>query len=799
MTGFLEDLRHGLRLLRKSPGFTAVAALTLALGIGGTAAIFSVVDRVLLRPLPFPEPDRLVMIFENDRLRGTARELASMPDFEDFRAQATVFESLSARQSGDRTITGERDPERVVVARVSASFFPMLGVKPLLGRAFSPDEQIAGKDRVVLLSHGLWQRRFGADRGVVGRPLTIDGEPHTVIGVLAPDGRIPSGTEDAWTPLSPAPTDQFRGVHNTRVHARLKPGVSLAQAQAEMTAIMRRLEEQYPDDNQGRGAVVLPLDEFLVGDLRAPLNVLLGAVGCVLLIAVVNVANLLLARGAAREKEIAIRSALGAGRGRLVRQLLAENLPLAAIGAALGVLLAAWGIDLLRASGPQDIPRLEQAGLDARALGFSAAVSALTWFFFSLWPALRAAAASSLRVSSWRPRAAASRVLVIAEVGLAAILLIGSGLLVRSFWRLLAVDPGYDPKNVLALSLQLPAARYPAPKGWPILEWPQATRFQDQLLEQVKALPGVESAALGIASPLDGGWTTRMTIAGRPAPPPGKQDEPYLRLVGQDYFRVNRIPLCSGRPFAPQDDDRHPKVGMVNESFARRYFPTENPLGQRVNVFGVERQIVAVVGNEKFAGLSRETPPAMYLPYRQNPLSAMTLLVRVAGDPLALAPAVQKQIWAIDRDLAPFDVMSLEQGLALILAQRRFSMLLLAAFAATALALAAVGLYGVIAYWVGRRTQEIGVRMALGADRGEVLRLVAGQGLRLSLIGALAGSAAAAGLTRFLQSQLFGVTASDPLTFLTVPLLLLAVALVACYLPARRATRIEPTVALRYE
>ncbi len=679
----------------------------------------------------------------------------------------------------------------------TGNLFSVLGTRALLGRTLLESDSAPGAADVVVLSEGYWRSRFGADPGVVGQTLRLNGETSTVVGVMPVSVQIPPGAS-LWAPFTLDDMRTARGRYLTVV-GRLREGVSLAQARDEMARLGEALAAEHKERNAGWTVNVQPLHADLVRLVRPGLVLLLLAVAVLLLIACVNVANLLLVRATAREREMAIRTALGAGRGRVVRQVLTENILLAGLGAGWGVLLAAWGIDLLRSAGPQQIPRLELVAIDERVLGFTLAITALTWAVFSLWPAARSAALPSLRVVAWRPRSAASRVLVISEMALAALLLIGAGLLVRSFARLLAVDPGYDPKNVLALSLQLPPARYPAPKGWPILEWPQVSRFQEQLLEQAKALPGVESAALGISTPLDGGWTTRMTIAGRPAPPPGQQDEPYLRLVSEDYFRVARIPLRAGRGLTPHDDDRRPKVGLVNESFVRRYFPTENPLDQRVNVYGVERQIVGVVGNEKFAGLGRETPPAMYLPYRQNPLGSMTLIVRTAGDPLALAPALQKRIWSIDRDLAPFDVMSLEQGLSLALAQRRFTMLLLGVFAATALALAAVGLYGVIAYWVSRRTQELGVRMALGASRGEVLRLVVGQGLRLSVVGAALGAAAAFPLARFLKTELFGVSVTDPATFAVVPLVLIAVAAAACYIPARRATRVEPMAALRYE
>jgi len=573
--------------------------------------------------------------------------------------------------------------------------------------------------------------------------------------------------------------------------------------------IMRRLEATYASDNLGRGAVVVPLHEQIVGDLRTALLLLLGAVGLVLLIACANVANLLLARASAREKEIAIRKALGAERGRLIRQLLTENMALAAIAAGLGLLLAGWGVDLLRAAGPQDIPRLDQVAIDGRVLGFTLALMLVTWALFSLAPAVKASEPGmhdSLKQGGALAGLGRQRMrqyLALSEVALAVVLLIGAGLLMRSFWRLLRVDPGYDPHNVLVLHLNLPASRYPAPKSWPYLQWPQVTGFQSQLLEKIKSQPGVESAAVAFHSPVEGGWTTRMVIAGRPVPPPGEQDEAHFRPVSEDYFQTIRLALRRGRSFTLQDDERHPKVVIINDAFARRYFPTENPLGQSINIYGVPREIVGVAGNEKFLGLNRESPPAMYLPFRQNPLNGLAVIVRAAPgerpDPMRLALSAQKQIWTLDANLAAFDVMSLEDALSSALTQRRFIMSLLVTFGALALILAAVGIYGVIDYSVRQRTREIGIRMALGAQREQVLKSVISQGVKLSLGGAVAGAATALGLTRFLASQLFGVSATDPATFLGAPLLSVLVAALACYIPARRATRVDPVVALRQE
>jgi putative ABC transport system permease protein len=804
MQALWQDLRYGFRMLAAHPGFTAVAALTLALGIGANTAIFTVVDAVLLRGLPYNDPNRLVMVWENDRLRGTRLERASAPDFMDFRAQAQVFEGLSGWQSPDLTITGEGEPERLVAARVSANYFSLLGVRPLAGRGFLPEEEQVGRDKAVVLSQGLWQRRFGADRSVLGKSITLDGESFTVVGVMPAEARIPLNPEELWIPLAFQGSDLFRGVHRLRVFGRLKPGVTLLQAQTEMSGIMRRLEQTYPDDNLGRGAVVVALHEQLVGDSRPALLILYGAVGLVLLIACLNVANLLVARASARGKEIAIRAALGAGRWRVIRQLVTENLALAALGACGGLLLAAWGVDLIRVAGPKDLPRLEQAGMDPAVLSFALAISLLTWVVFSLAPAINLSAPSLHEALKEGGRGGAGRqplrrFLVISETALAMVLLVGAGLLIRSLSRLAQVDPGYDPRNVLTMSLQLPPARYPMPKVWPILKWPQAANFQERLLEKVKARPGVESAALAYSTPASASWTTRMTIVGRPEPPPGEQDEMHFRPVSEEYFRTARLPLEKGRDFTPQDDGRHPLVGIINQSFARRYFAGQDPIGQRIKIYDVARQIVGVVADEKFLGLQMETPPAVYLPFRQNLLNMMSLIVRSSGDPMRLAPGIQRDIWSLDGNLAVFDVTTLEQALATSLAQRRFTMILLGGFAGVALLLAAVGIYGVVSYSVSRRTREIGIRMALGAQKQEMVRLVVGQALRLSLLGVLAGSAGAAGLTGFLKSQLYGVSAIDPATFVAVAVLLTLVALAAAWLPARRATRVDPMVALRYE
>jgi len=802
-----QDLAYGIRLLALNPGFTLVAVLVLALGIGASTAIFTVINTVLLRPLPYPDPERLVMVWENDRLRGTRQEQASAPDFLDFRAQATVFEGLSAWQSTDVTLTGTGEPERLVAARVSANYFSLLGAKPLLGRGFAPEEEQAGRGRVAILSQGLWQRRFGADRGVLGRTVTLDGVSFVVVGVASGVGRVPSNPEELWVPLVFQGSDLYRGVHRFRVYGRLKPGVALQQAQTQMSGIMRRLEQAYPSDNQGRGAVVTLLHDQLVGETRPALWILHGAVGLVLLIACVNVANLLLMRASAREKEMAVRTALGARRARLLRQLLTENLALAVLGAGLGLLAAVWGTDLIRAAGPADVPRLDQAAIDLRVLGFTLLVTLVSWMLFSLAPVIRSSEHGlhyTLKGTAGGGTAGAGRQglrhsLVITEVALAMMLLVGAGLLIRSLWRLSQVQPGYDPRNVLTLALQLPSSRYPMPQQWPILEWPQVAVFQERLLEKLKAEPGVEAAALAYGTPAAATWTTRMTVVGRPEPPPGDQDEVHFRPVSEDYFRAARLPLLRGRGFSIQDDGRRPLVAVVNESFARRYFADQSPLGQRIKLYGVAREIVGVAGNERFLGLAQETPPAAYLPFRQNLLHMMSVVVRAREDPLRLARAIERAVWSLDPNLAVHDVTTLEQALSVSLAQRRFTMILLACFAGMALLLAAVGVYGVVGYSVSRRTREIGLRLALGAEPRRMLALVTGQVLRLSLAGVLAGTAGAAGLTRFLESQLYGVGATDAVTFAAVAAGLLLAALLAGYLPARRATRIDPAVALRSE
>jgi len=795
MSGVWLDLKHGLRMLFRNPGFAAAAVATLALGIGANTAIFSVVRKVLLEPLPYHEPERLVGIWENDRLRRTARERASIPDFLDFRAQARSFEQLAGWQSTNRTLTGQTEPERVVVARVSPNWFGLLGVRPVIGRDFVAREETPGQDRVALLGEGMWRRRFGADPSAIGRAITLDGELYTVAGVVPDRARLPFDTTDIWTPLAPAGPDLFRGIHNTRVYARLRPGVTTQSAQAEMTAIMAGLEQTYREDNEGRGAVVLRLADVAVEDSRPALQALQAAALLVLLIGCANVSGLLLARASARRVEMALREWLGASRRQLGRQMLAENLPVALAGGVLGVVLAFWGVDLLRAAGARVIPGMETAAVDRSVLGFAAVITLSAWVLASLAPVLRAGAGRGEVLS----RARTGRGLVAVEAAIAVVLLIGSGLLVRSFLRVLAVDPGFDPKGLVAMSVELPRGRYRPPDKWPYLVWPQVTDFQTRLLDRVRTLPGVEAATLGVYTPLGAGWTTRFTVAGRPEPPPGQQEEAQFRPVTEDYFRTARIPVRQGRVFEPRDDAQHPPVAVVNESFVRRHLAGVAAPGQRINVYGVEREIVGVAGDERSLGLERDSPPAMYLPCRQNPLPGMILMVRAAGDPLSLAPSLEREIRALDAELAVFDVTSLERALDATLAPRRFTMALAAVFAAAALLLAAVGVAGTAAYAISRRTREIGVRMALGATALSVERLVVCESLRVVLIGAAAGVAAAAALGRWLESQLFGVSGADPLTFVVAPALLAGAAAAASWLVGRRAARIDPVTALRSE
>ncbi|HVF44359.1 MAG TPA: ABC transporter permease [Pyrinomonadaceae bacterium] len=808
MRTLLQDVRYGARTLRKSPGFTAVAVLALALGVGANTAIFSVVKAVLLSPLPYPESGRLLWLREVNPSNGILDEPASAPNFNDWRAQARSLEAVAAYANTSTTLTGEGEPERVPGVAASANFFPALGVAPALGRGFLPEEEAEGKNRVVVISHGLWQRRFGARPDAVGQTLTLSGNPHTVIGVAPADFKSPVGgpkPAEFWTPIAFNFDESRRRSDYLSVFARLKAGATVGQARAELEGIASRLAQQYPGTNTGWNVAVGTLHERVVGDVRPALLVLTGVVGFLLLISCANVANLMLARSSARRQEVAVRSALGARRGRLVRQFLTESVLLSLAGGAAGLVLAWWGVELLVGLGPGNIPRLEEVGLDARVLLFTLAVSVATGVAFGLLPALSASKTNlseSLKEGGSRGSTAGAGArrlrnsLVVSEIAIAVVLLAGAGLMIRSFQRIQEVDPGFSPARVLTFDFALPAARYK--------EDAQVTAFVAQLTERVGAVPGAERAAVVDTLPLSGGGNVAaFVVEGRPAPPPEQVQDAEYRVVSPEYFDVMGVRLVRGQLFTARDREGSPAVAVVNEAMARRYWPGEDPIGKRVNLGNPEtspwRMIVGVVRDVRHDGLDKEPYPQMYSPAAQFPRRGMTLVARASADPASLVPAIRRELSSLDKDLPLYNVRTMEQVLSDSVSRRRFQMLLIAAFAFVGLLLAAVGTYGVISYSVAQRRHEIGVRMALGARAPDILRLVLGQGLGLALAGVGIGLAAAFALTRVMSSLLYGVSATDPLTFAAVSLALLCVAAAACLVPARRATRVDPMEALRYE
>ncbi len=798
METLLQDIRFGARMLRKNPGLTLIAILTLALGIGANTAIFSVVNAVLLQPLPFAEAERVVRIW--GVFSQGNRAATSPPDYLDYRAQNQSFEDFAALRQASFTLTGKTEPERIVGANVTANFFHALGVQPLRGRTFTPEEEQPGQAQVALISEGLWQRRFGADPAVIGQSLWLDGKNHTIIGVIPNASRLPEEAE-VWKPLTfDGEQMKVRRFHFLRAFGRLKPGVTLPQAQADLDAIAIGLEQQYPDSNKSWRLRMVPLRDELLGDIRTPLYVLLGAVAFVLLIACANVANLLLARAAMRQKEIAIRSALGAGRARLLRQLLTECLLLALAGGGLGLLLAVWGTEVLVKLVPATIPRASEIGVNGQVLGFTLLLSVLTGVIFGLlpaWQASRPDCNEMLKDGSRGTVAGASNQrmrsgLVVAEIAVALVLLVGAGLLLQSFRHLQNVAPGFDPRNVLTMQIFLPATKYAEPG--------KTSRFFDEVLQRVKSLPGVQAAGITTQLPLRGGGDTYFKIEGRPFKDPNQQVTAHNPAISHDYFRALGIPLRQGRAFTEQETKAPPSVVIINETFAQIHFPGEDPLGQRLIIDDGEPvtcEIIGVAGNVKQFSLASQSTPTMYLPRLETGFA--NLVVRSSGDALALASAARTAVQAIDKDQPVTNVRAMEHLVTGSVAEPRFRTLLLSVFAALALGLAVLGIYGVMSYAVTQRTPEIGLRMALGAQARDILSLVLGQGMRLALIGVVLGLAASFGLTRWLKTLLFGISATDPLTFAGIALLLLLVALLACWLPARRATRVDPLIALRSE
>jgi putative ABC transport system permease protein len=797
MGALWQDVRYGARVLTRSPGFTLASVLILALGIGANTAIFSVVNGVLLRPLPYPEPERLVMVWANvERRGGPAQEWTNPADLHDWRTQNQVFEDMAALAGDEATLGGEGEPEQIAAAVVTHPMFRVLNIRPALGRDFRVEDDQPDGRSVVLLSHGLWQRRYGGDPQIVGRTITWDGRPFTVIGVMPAGFRFPViPAAELWTPLGQPP--EHRGNAYLRVVARLKPGVTLAQAQADMGVIASRLEMQYPDTNEKLGVTLTRLSDFLAGPARRALLVLQAAVASVLLIACANVANLLLARGTAREKEIAVRLALGAGRGRLLRQLLMESALLSAAGAGLGLLFAAWGLDFLIAGLPADGRAFFAVQIDSVVLWFTVAVAALTALLFGVMPA-RQALRLRLQDSLKEGRAASPRrgrlrqMLVASEMALSLVLLVGAGLLLRSFAELVWVDLGFKAERVLQARLLLPRIRYA--DGAPVRQG-----FA-QIVERARALPGVTGAA-GTSNPPLSGIDADMVfrVEGRPEAKVGEQAVAWYRSVTPDYFATLGIALRRGRMFNEGDGPDGPHVALINESFARKYFPGEDPLSKRIGHPRLWRQVVGIVGNVRNFGLDREEPPAVYLPHAQASFRFMTLLVRTHGDPSALAAGLRGAVREVDPDLALANVSTMEQTVARSVSDRRWTMILLGVFAGLALLLAVIGLYGVLAYSVAQRTSEIGVRMALGAQRQDVLWLIVAQSARMWGSGLLTGVVGAVVAARAMSGLLYGVEALDGVTFFAAPLVLGGVAFAASLLPALRAARVDPVVALRYE
>ncbi|HKP88091.1 MAG TPA: ABC transporter permease [Blastocatellia bacterium] len=812
MDTLLQDLRYGFRMLAKKPGFTLVAVVALALGIGANTAIFSVVNTVLLRPLPYKSPDQLMIVWEDGTRYGFPKDTPAPANFIDWRDQNQVFESMAAIADQTFNLTGTGEPEKIEGQRVSATFFPMFGVDPMLGRWFLPEEDQPGAGRTVIMNYGLWQRRFGSDPDIVGKPVTLNGQPYTVVGVMPKEFRFPDpyqiSTEETalYVPLAFSSEEASnRGGHYLIVYARAKAGVTRQQAQAEMDTIAARLEQQYPDTNMSLGATVVTLHEQIVGDIKPALLILLGIVGLVLLIACANVANLLLARAIARQKETAIRTALGASRKRLVSQFLTESVLLAALGGVAGLLLALYGLKLLEALIPPNLSQAKGISIDATVLGFTFLVSLLTGVVFGLVPALQASRPNLNETlkeggkgTSGGGRSRLRNVLVISEVALALVPLIGAGLLINSFLKLRSVDPGFNPDNLLTMNVVLPRSKY--------TDQARRTAFYDELLQRVESLPGVESAGVITNLPLTfKGNNNGVTIEGRPEPPPDQVPIVITRTISPSYFHTMGIALLKGREFNRQDAQDAPGAVVVSEATARSFWPGEDAIGKRIKLGGYNSDepwlsVVGVVKDVRQFELDIDPKPQIYLPYSQILyLAPRDLVVRTTGDPLSLAAAVRGEVWAIDKDQPVSNISTMSQIMSRSVARQRFNTLLFGLFAGVALALAAVGIYGVMSYSVTQRTHEIGIRMALGANPGNVLRLVVGQGLKLVAAGVAIGLAFAFALTRLMESLLFGVSATDPATFALISLALVAVALFASYIPARRATKVDPMVALRYE
>jgi putative ABC transport system permease protein len=821
---FWQDVRFGVRMLLKKPGFTAVAVIALALGIGATTSIFSVVNAVLLRSLSFPDSERLMIVRETNLARGIADGGASMPDFREWRTRNQVFEQLAAFSADNFNISGNEEPERVSGAVVSADLFNVLGISPAQGRAFLQEEEQFGRHRVAIVSDELWRKRFGAAARLSDQTIKLNGEVFAIVGVMPREFEFPERATTLWIPLSLPEKSPYntRGNYWLGVIGRLKPGVSQAQAQANMNEIHRQLEQEIKE-TAGFGALLISLQESLVGDVQTALLILLGAVGFVLLIACANVANLLLARAASRQKEIAVRTALGASRQRIVRQLLTESMMLGLLGGACGLLLAVWGVSLLVGLEPE-LPRINEINVDARVLVFTLVLALLTSLVFGLMPAIQASKSDLNESLKEGGRSAtggersqrARKALVVAEIALSLVLLVGAGLMVNSLLRLQKVNPGFRTDHILTMQLSLPEAKYPSDR--PEL----TTGFYQQLIERVRTLPGVQSVGVTSSLPLtNSGWGKLLTLEDR-AIPTSLQDVPVVqyRHVSPEYFKTLGIPLLEGRSLSERDTRDTLPVAVINETMARRYWPDGNPLGKRLYLGPPEEllppgalppdyrfirwTVVGIIGDVRQRGLNEPLGPEIYtLPEQSltndSPVRSMYLAVHTATEPTGLTAAIRRQVEELDKEQPTAEVATMEKLLSDSLSRTRFSTLLMGIFAVVSLVLAGVGVYGVMSYMVTQRTHEIGIRMALGAQKGDVLKLIVGQGMMMALIGTVIGLAGAFAVTRLMASLLFGVSATDPATFVVISLLLIAVALLACYLPARRAMKVDPMIALRYE